>query len=32
MLLNVEFYCKENKSKLIEDFTLEIWSGLPHLE
>ena len=32
MLLNVELYCKENKSKLIEDFALEIWSSLPYLE
>ena len=32
ILLNVEIYCKENSSKLIEDYALDIWSGLSYFE
>ena len=32
ILLNIEIYCKENPSILIEDYTLEIWSDLPYFE
>ena len=32
LLLELENFCQNNSKKLIEDFTLQIWSELPYYE